>query len=576
MDAGRLRNTPGRDLIRNHALLSLVLRTLRSFDPRAPRHQGRGLLSLGYSPVLVHRAPHCRLAPMVTHRFLPAFGILGAVLGLTGIILAQWTTTVNNWIIILCETLALVCLGIYFAGTWEQLKVFSARRSTRLGLNSILAVLLLSGIVVIINFLAIRHGGRWDFSETRRFTLSPQTHHVLHDLHQPVTVTVFSHERSPGYPAYRDLLESYAHANSALSVRFVDPEQQPQLAKQLKITKMDTAVFQSGDHTIYVTNPTEAELTSALIRVTRTQQKTIVFVEGHGERDIHNLERSGYSYAEELLTKQGYTVSQVSVDEIRTLSTSPTVVVIAGPQRPYTSTEQRYLAKYLKQGGRLLLLLDPETTTGLETWVSQWGVTLTAGIVVDPLDRIAQGSPTALLIRRFTGHDITLDFTNPVLLPVSRILLPHEEGDSGWQFDPLVHTSKQSWLETNFDDPNPVFNEGDDRKGPFILAAALTPKRSIRHESLLSNPKLVLVGNSAFASNAYLKLFPGNVDFFLKTVAWLADETALISIAPKESAEYPFIPNPTQEHLLLAIQVFSLPLLFLLLGITIWRRRRHT
>ena len=84
---------------------------------------------------------------------------------------------------------------------------------------------------------------------------------------------------------------------------------------------------------------------------------------------------------------------------------------------------------------------------------------------------------------------------------------------------------------------------------------------------------MVIVGNSAFASNAYVK-FPGNADFFLNAVSWLADEGTLISISPKASTFAPFIPNPTQEHVLLAVQVFSIPFLLLFLGITIRRRRR--
>ena len=53
----------------------------------------------------------------------------------------------------------------------------------------------------------------------------------------------------------------------------------------------------------------------------------------------------------------------------------------------------------------------------------------------------------------------------------------------------------------------------------------------------------MIVGNSAFASNGYLN-YPGNTDFFLNIVAWLADEGQLVSITPKEPAYRPFVPNP--------------------------------
>ncbi|MGH7255629.1 MAG: hypothetical protein ACREI3_07610, partial [Nitrospirales bacterium] len=83
-----------------------------------------------------------------------------------------------------------------------------------------------------------------------------------------------------------------------------------------------------------------------------------------------------------------------------------------------------------------------------------------------------------------------------------------------------------------------------------------------------------VVGNSAFASNAYIN-FPGNTDFLLHTIGWLAEERELISITPKEPAFRPFIPNPAQERLLLYVQVLFLPLATFFWGIAIWRKRRR-
>jgi ABC-type uncharacterized transport system involved in gliding motility auxiliary subunit len=83
-----------------------------------------------------------------------------------------------------------------------------------------------------------------------------------------------------------------------------------------------------------------------------------------------------------------------------------------------------------------------------------------------------------------------------------------------------------------------------------------------------------VVGNSSFASNAYVN-FPGNTDFLLHALGWLAEERELISITPKEPAFRPFIPNPTQERFLLYVQVILLPALTFLWGMVTWRRRRR-
>lgn len=480
-----------------------------------------------------------------------------------GLLLPQ--TTAQSTIFLL-EGIALVCLVIYFAGNWTRLKTFSGSRSTRLGFNGILAILLMAGILTIINFLVIRHGGRWDLSETQNFSLAPQTLQVLGQLEQDVRVLVFSHERSPGFRTYRDLLEGYA--SPRISVTYVDPEKEPGLAREYEISKIDTAVFVSGEQTIHVPKPSESNLTSALIRVTKEAAKRLVFLEGHGERQVTDQERGGLSLARQNLEAQGFRVARGSSRKNPALLDDTDVLIIPGPRESVGQEELTRITNFTAEGGRILLLLDPQVSSGLEEWISQWGLTLGPGIVVDPEDRVAQGSPTALLVRRFTNHHITKGFTSPILLPVLQPVSFEQPSDINLDFTSLLQSSEESWAETNFEQTTPEFDEGFDEKGPFSLAGAVGRKSTGSD----ATPAMVVIGNSAFASNTYLQ-FPGNTDFLSNAIAWLADEDTLISVSPKESVFPPFIPNPTQEHMLFAVQVFSVPFLMLLSGLTVWRRR---
>ena len=289
-----------------------------------------------------------------------------------------------------------------------------------------------------------------------------------------------------------------------------------------------------------------------------------------GERQITDQKQGGLSMARKNLEAQGYRVARGALRNDPTLLDHTDTLIIPGPRDAIQREDLTRIMNFVGDGGRLLLLLDPQTLSGLEERISQWGLTLGPGIVVDPEDRVAQGSPTALLVRRFTDHRITKGFTTPILLPVLQPISFDPPPGTDLDFTPLLQSSEQSWAETNFDRTTPEFEEGADRKGPFTLAGALGRKRNDADSTI--QPALVIVGNSAFASNTYLQ-FPGNTDFLFNTVAWLADEDALISVSPKESAFPPFIPNPTQEHMLFAVQVFSVPFLLLLAGLTVWRRR---
>lgn len=504
-------------------------------------------------------------------RMTSVIGIAGCALGVIGFV-AYSLAPEQLWLVTLSEGLALICLVVFFVGHFEALKAFSARRSTRLGLNSILMVLLFTAILVIINFLAARHSQRWDFSETQHFTLAPQTHRVLRSLAREVKVTVFSQDRSQAYMTYKDLLDSYKQESDKLKVEFVDPERKPAVARQYGITRADTAVIESGPHTTRVTAASEAELTGALIRVSKDSKKKIRFLDGHGERSIADQERTGLSVAKEALVKQGYEVEPLSLLQANSVPQDTSVLVLAGPRRSVTKEEKDRIARYVASGGRLLIFLDPDTQAELDDLLNQWGVEAGKGVLVDLQDRLAQGDLTALMVRTFTEHKITQDFNFAVLFPLSRYLAFHEETGKEWDFVPLARTSARSWAETDMKGRVVGFNEKEDVQGPLPLAAALTPKKA--PEEGAKRAAIVVVGNSSFASNAYVN-FPGNTDFLLHTLGWLAEERDLISITPKEPAFRPFIPNPTQERILLYVQVLLLPALTFLWGMATWRRRRR-
>ncbi len=504
-------------------------------------------------------------------RYSKAIGMAGGLLAGAGLIVYSLAPE-SLWLVTLCEGLALILLIAFFVIRFESLKAFSARRSTRLGFSNALLVVLLVGILVIANFLATRHSKRLDLSETQHFTLAPQTYKVIRGLSREVKVTVFSQERSQGYNTYHDLLEGYRHESDRIKVEFVDPERRPGVARQYGIARTDTAVLESGPQTTRVTAPSEAELTGALIRVSKDGKKRLLFLEGHGERGLENGERDGFGLVKEALTKQGYDVSSISLLKETAVPEDTSVLVIGGPRRPITAEEKDRIVRYLGAGGHLLILIDPDSQAGLDDLLRRWGVELGPGVLVDLQDRVAQGDLTALLVRTFTEHEITQDFTFAVLFPVSRHLTFNEQAGKDWDFVPLARTSPRSWAETNMKGRVVSFSAKEDVQGPLPLAAALTPKKPV--EEGKRRAAIVLVGNSSFASNAYLN-FPGNTDFLLHALGWLAEERELISITPKEPAFRPFIPNPAQERTLLYVQVLALPLLTFVWGMRVWRRRRR-
>jgi len=509
----------------------------------------------------------------MSNRLTFLLGVLGGVLAGAGVVIYVLAPE-RTALIATVEGLAAACLTVFLVTHFELLREFSTHRATRLGLNSVLMIVLMGLILGILNFLGARHSVRWDFSETKRFTLAPQTARLLRELPRAVKVTVFTGDQSPVRLAYRDLIDSYQAHTAKLMVEFVDPEKKPGVARQYGITRPDTAVLESGKQETRITSASEQELTNALLRVTKDEKKTVYFLTGHAEHVLEDGSKEGYSFLKEALERQGYTVRSLSLYESKTIPKNASVLVLGGPQKPVSPEEQLLLVDYVRTGGRLLVLLDPGSRASLDSTLAAWGLQADNRTVLDT-QTILGGDLTMPVVNTYGSHEITQDLGQVfTMFPLARPVTFLDSKGNEWVFHPLAKSSPRSWARSGEDRMTTVrdFNPQKDTQGPLILAALVvaraTPSENARQ------PAVLLVGDSDFASNAFLD-FSGNTDFILHAVAWLAEEKDLVTIAPKDTRLGTLLLTAAQSNALFALQVLGLPGFFLLSGFAIWRRRRR-
>nr|MCS5662580.1 hypothetical protein [Dehalococcoidia bacterium] len=85
--------------------------------------------------------------------------------------------------------------------------------------------------------------------------------------------------------------------------------------------------------------------------------------------------------------------------------------------------------------------------------------------------------------------------------------------------------------------------------------------------------RLVVVGDSDFASDVYVGQSPGNMDFFLNIVSWLAEEEDLISVRPKAPENRSLTMTMRQQKLTLFFLIILLPIATVRMGIHIYMKR---
>ena len=454
------------------------------------------------------------------------------------------------------------------------------RRSLQFGTNSVLMVLIFLGVLGIINFLGFKHQLRADLSSSHTFTLAPQSVNVVKGLKQEVKITGFFQENSPARTEFKDLIESYHYHNPKVRYELVDPDKNPGAARSYGITQPDTVVLESGTQNVRVRNISEQEITSALIRLSQEGKRIIYFLEGHGEHRVEDTDRIGYSTAKEALDRQGFEVKNLLLLEQNKVPSDAAVLVLAGPQRPILPQEQESLRNYLKEGGQLLVMLDPQSQAGLDTLLLDWGIILRNDMVVDPVSRLFGGVYNIPIVNTYFQHDITREFNLPTFFPLARSVRFNKEKEKDLEYRSLLQTGPSSWATTDLNQGQSQFDSRRDEKGPIVLAAVVTVKgadsEKSESESEQKNKKarLVVFGDSDFASNLYFKSV-GNGDLFLNAVSWLARYSELISIRPKEAKAGTLLLTSTQGQVLFYLPVIALPLILMVAGVSIWQRRKR-
>lgn len=458
---------------------------------------------------------------------------------------------------------------------FELFRGFSTRRSARFGANSILMVVIFASILGILNFISYNHYHRLDLSYNGDFTLSPQTISVLENLTRDIKVTGFFQEGSQTKEQFKGLIETYMYHTKRIKFDFIDPDKEPEAARRHEVKEYDTMLLESGEKEARAKAVGEQELTNAIIRVTRSEKRSVYFVEGHGEHRIDDIEKSGISLARDILVKQGLDVKKLILLQEGKIPGDTSILVIAGPQKPFLQAELDLLLGYIDGGGQLLLMIDPVTTSGIEEILINLGVKLGNDVIIDPVSRIFGGDLNIPVVSSYPKHQITDNFNIITFFPVARSISFDLDGNKDIDFEPVIQASPSSWAETDMDKRDADFDPKKDRKGLIAIGATV----SLKEKEGIDAPKekrfrLVIFGDSDFSSNAWFSS-SGNGDLFLNSINWLAHEEDLISISPKEAKGGRLLLTRNEGRRLFILPVLVLPALVLIFGLTIWRKRRR-
>ena len=473
----------------------------------------------------------------------------------------------------------------------ERMRTGEARRAGKYGTSAILTTGLSLAILGMLGFLSTRYHVRFDWTEQKVHSLSDQSQKVLANLDRDVEVVAF-YDPLQAAPV-RELLERYDYASDRFAVvEFADPNARPDLLERYDVDpdRVGKGLLRvaMGEESVEIDEPTEEKITNAMVKLSRSGQKTVYFLEGHNERAIDGEAanaKESYARAADALRNENYQVESLLLAAKGEVPEDADVVIIAGATRPLLGPEHTALESYLARGGALLMLVDPRARTDLVDRVRKWGINIGDDVIVDRTLALF-GRATTPFAGKYDGeHEITRDLREATLFHFVRSVSVDE--DARGALTEIVFTGDQSWaerdLESFFADGRAELGD-DDLPGPVPIAVAglvdLGSDGSGDSDAGGDNPKTVgaarlsVFGDADFASNELIEAYR-NRDLFVNTVNWLLGDIEAISIRPQRSRASRFQPTAQQFERIRVLSLLALPEALAILGVITWWTRRQ-
>jgi ABC-type uncharacterized transport system involved in gliding motility auxiliary subunit len=442
-----------------------------------------------------------------------------------------------------------------------------------LRLQAFVFAILFIGIIGMLAWLSTLYVYQADWTTGARNTISDDTRRLLDSMEHPVSISAFVRDEGALRDQITSLVGSYQRFKDDISLEFINPDKEPARVRELGIASGGEIVIRYLDRSENIQTLSEQQLSNALLRLTRQEERWIVFLTGHGERQPVGETNHGLGIFSRELERKGFNIQTVNLAESE-IPSNTNLLVLASPRVDLLPGEITRLQGYVEQGGNLLWLAEPGELHGLQPLAEQLDINLLPGLVVDASSQMfGVENPAFVVVAGYPRHEITSEMSSVTVYPEAAAL---EINDSGiWDITPLLTTLERSWTELSELAGDIQFDsDTDERAGPLDIGVALTRART--DESGASQPmqRVVVIGDGDFLSNTYLGN-AGNLGLGLSIVQWLNHDDAALNISIKSAPDNSLVLGKVAQAVIGLGFLFGLPLLLLVTGILIWLLRRR-
>lgn len=445
--------------------------------------------------------------------------------------------------------------------------------------NSFFVVLFLI-LVILLGYLASQYRVAKDITQANRNILTQGSVNVLKQMKEPINITVFAtkDDASAGDNFRKgmiDFVARYQRDKKNVHLKFINPSEEPKLAQDAGVKNDGEIIVEYQKRTEHLTPPVaEQEMTNVLVRLSRTNQQPLMYLDGHGERNLIGIKNHDIGEFGKQLEKKGFKFANPDLTIAPAVPNNGAMLVIAGPQVDVSDVEAKKIKAYLEAGGNLLWLLDDDNLRGLKNVAEYIGLQVSPGITLDMASAQYGADARVSFASLYGEHAITNNFMLRTLFPEAHQVTAQGTEENGWKVSNLVEVAPNGWLASSklAKDAKPTFNEKTDKRGPINIGVALERTYGKKGQ------RIVVMGNGNFLSNTFITN-GGNLDFGINIINWLAGDDKLITIQPMPLKDINMTIPDTDSGRVIAWTVFHafqyfIPLALMITGFYLWWKRR--
>ncbi|WP_020182622.1 MULTISPECIES: GldG family protein [unclassified Methylotenera] len=459
------------------------------------------------------------------------------------------------------------------------MKINSKLRLQILAQNWMFVVVFLL-LVVMVGYLTHQYRYAKDITQANRNILTQGSVNVLKQMQNDVNITVYAtnDDANNGDTFRKSLIEfmaRYQREKKNIFLTFVNPTKEPKLAQDAGVKVDGETVVEYNKRTEHITPPfAEQEMTNLLVRLSRTNNQPIMYLDGHGERHLQGIKNHDLGEFGKQLESKGFKFANPDLTIAQGVPANGSMLVIASPQVDVSEIEAKKIKAYIEAGGNVLWLLDDNNLHGMKEVADYLGLTVSPGIVIDKSAEQYNADPKVAFASFYGDHTITRNFQLRTVFPEAHEIDAKASDDLGWKVGRLVDVAPNGWLESDkvpADAKNfkVTFDRAKDKPGPINIGVAL------EREYGKKGQRVVVIGNANFLSNTFITN-GGNLDFGINIINWLAGDDRLITIQPMPLKDVNIsIPQGSISAMVIGYGTqFILPVVIFLFGIFFWWKRR--